>query len=288
MVGPEVRTGNLTLRLVEVEADAEAVISGSLKPETIRFYTFADVPFVKQFKLYPKERCVVFLREEAGLLRTMADLDRSEIPVYSGLHSTSDLPDARSVAARVMPCVHSQLGGDSLTAMRVAYVALTPGQNSAPELLIAGVRNVGKLWSMAPSPYVVWLLRQLQTNRDRGVRDEACIALAESPAGAGADQCLLQVANGPDSERAKRALNLLRVHEQDRVRLVETLKGWPGSLSPDVVDLAGRLELLTSHKNQEVRHLACRALGNLFPACAHGGCGSGGAEATGASTGAIH
>jgi len=275
LVGPKIRLpSGADLRLVEIDAAAETIISGSLQPGPARFYTFADLPFFKELRIHPDERCVVFLRREGEVLRTMADLDRSEVPLYSGFHNTTDLPDMRSVAERVMPCLHRELAETSLTAMRIAYVALTPGRDSSPDSLVASIRGVGRLWPMAPNQYVVWLLKQLAASSNARVRGEACLALAEHPAGAGADACLVEVARGSDAEMRRRAEEVLAVHARNTPQLVETLKTWPASLSPGVVDLAGRLEFLASHRDDQVRSLACKALSDFFPACSFPECRS--------------
>lgn len=265
-------SGSSVLRLVQINADVETIITGGLRPGAITFYGFADRP-PKEFRIYPEARYVVFLREDAGVLRTMADPDGDELRVHSGLHDTADLPDPRSTAARIMPCVDGQLQPATLAGMQIAYVLLTPGRNSDPDSLAQHLDvDVAMLWPRAPAEYVVWLLKQLQKNDDRRVRDRACIALAEHPAGAGADSCLVEVAKGPDPELRRRANEILAVHERNTGTLVETLKRWPAFLSPDVADLAARLNLLAGHRNEQVRSLACKALRSFFPACSFPKC----------------
>lgn len=260
-----------TLRLARINADVETIIAGGLRPGAVTFYGFVDRPWYKEFRIRPESRYVLFLREDAGVLRTMADPDGDELQMHSGLHDTADLPDPRSTAERIMPCVHEQVDEGRLVGMRVAYVVLTPGRRFNPESMAQHLEgDLGKVWSRAPLQYVALLLKELQSNGDAGVRAAACIALAEYAPGDNA--CLVDLAKGPDAALRKRAEERLRVHDENIPRLIERLKMAPHSLSPDVVDLAGRLELLTTHRNDRVRSLACKALRNFFPTCSFPEC----------------
>jgi hypothetical protein len=268
------RPGGSVLRLVRINADVETVISGNLRPGAITFYGFAGS---KEFRIYAA-RYVVFLREEAGVLRTMADPDGREIQVHTGWHDSSDLPDPRSTAARIMPCVHEELGAGDPIGMRVAYVLLTPGKDFNPQLLAEYLFiDVGRLLSNAPAQYVVWLLRQLQTSSEKTVRDAACIALAEYFPGA--DVCLTDLLNRADPTSRKRANELLNIHDRNAPTLIASLKSSPALLSRDTVDLAAKLQTLASHRDQQVRSLACRNLRNFFPACSFAECPTGSPKA---------
>lgn len=271
-LGPEFPlTPRSSLRLVKIDADVETIIAGGLRPGPITFYGFADLPWYKGFRIRPESSYVLFLREDAGVLRTMADPDGDELQTHSGFHDTADLPDPRSTAERIMPCVHEQVDEGRLVGMRVAYVALTPGRGFNPESMAQHLEgDLGKVWSRAPLQYVALLLKKLQSNGDAGVRAAACITLAEHAPGG--DACLVDVAKGPDAALRKRAEQRLRVDDENIPRLIERLKMAPHSLSPDVVDLAGRLELLTTHRNDRVRSLACKALRNFFPTCSFPEC----------------
>jgi hypothetical protein len=246
--------GRLVMRLVEVEADVENELAGSLGAPVVRFYFFVNVPSEHgytspRFWLEQGKRYIVFLREESGVLRTMFDLQERSFRVYGGTHTNKELASLGTVGERI------------------AVILLSPGAGYDPEAFAWGMAtNVRKLRFVAPGAQVPLLLRGLATSPDRVVRESACIALSDEFRFT--DPCLALLSQDPQTKSKAEVTRILAVQRKNLPALLERLRLSPleASISGRTEHYAEELELFTADYYPEVRREACAALQRIFPA----------------------
>jgi hypothetical protein len=268
----EVTPGGLVVHLVEVDGEVENVIQGDLVPGPVRFYFFTNTLRPDSYTtplswFLPGHRYAVFLREDGGVLRTMADLTEPNIRVRSGHHGPNSAMGLIS-AGRDPGAVIAALG-------------LTPSADREGGFA-AGIEDTyDRLLGFASSGELARLLRKLLTHPDRAIREWACLVLSKHYYYT--DPCFESLLESGDAE-IRRQANLWAPEKHASERgLPARLKEDPTSLSISkrVEDLSGDLELFTFDRDADVRRQACDALHRLFPACSYPSCPlSGGHGAT--------
>jgi hypothetical protein len=248
----------LTVHLVAVDAEVEDTIQGQLPKGPTRFYFFTNslLPGYSYTTplswFYPGKRYVVFLREDGGVLRTMADLTEPNIQIRSGSHQgTAELLDR--VSARDPGVV-------------IAWVALTPSSDYEPGFA-KGIQDAfDRLLLIASPGKIAPFLRALLTHRDRAVRERACLVLSTSFSYR--DPCFEDLARSDDPQIKNQAVTWARGKAAAKPHLLRALREDPLSLSISnrVEDLGDDLGLFTFDLDDEVRQDACGAVRRLFPA----------------------
>ena len=270
----------VVMRLVQVEAEVENELSGSLGTRTVKFYFFGyaggrgNPGYQRQtYWLDPGNRYIVFLREEEGVLRTIFDMDELSFHVLSGRHNSAEFPSSMSIEEKI------------------ARVCLSPGSQYSPkELASAPHLVVNGLWGIAPAATTVGLLRALTSHPNREVRESACVELSQSFQFT--DSCLprfvkdldlklrgdaARIVAGKDKEHEMAFSKMFRTDplpllvaqkDQERPALIQTLRTGPLELSytGEIKGFAEELELFTTDYYPEVRREACAALKRVFPA----------------------
>lgn len=258
-LGPDypITPGKLVLRLVAVDATVENLIQGELREGPIRFYFFTnsvtagDAYATVQTWFDAGSRYVVFLREDGGILRTMADLTQPNIKIRSGRHDK--LPLSLKDAPRGDP------------GAVIAAAALTPATDHVNGFAESITDSFGQLVSVAPYGYVGRLLRALLANSDQATRESACLALSFHYSYR--DPCFESLSDSKDPEIRQRASVLAPAKRASPQRLVSALSVAPDSITaPEVVEaVADELELYTFDRDVSVSRQACRALSRIFP-----------------------
>ena len=249
--------GRLVLRLVAVDARVENSIQGVLRKGPIRFYFFTNS--VAPGSIYPillmwfdpGARYVVFLREDGGILRTMADLHDPHIKIHSGRHDA--LPLSLDDAPRRDP------------GAVIAAAALTPSADHV-EGFAPGIGDTfGRLLSVVPGGYIARLLRALLTSPDEATREWACVTLSFHFSYR--DPCFASLLNSKDPDVRQRANVLAPAKRASPQRLLSELSIAPDSIyAPEISgDIADQLELYTFDRDFAVSRQACVALRRIFP-----------------------
>jgi len=235
----------LVLQLVKFTAEVENVITGIQLDNVISFYFFLNPDQSPRYWLEPGKRYVVFLRDEDGALRTMADCSQLALRVYSGRHAQRQLP--------------TNLGPGPT----IVYVLLVPG--SECNFSEFGMHLAPDQLDEYASPrYIASLMSQLQQHAAPALRDRACLATAQAfwfrP------PCLASCVKSSDAQIRETATVLLSGRD-DKIGAPERLRKAPLSLMPTRMEeyIEGRLEMFTSDVRPEVRRSACEDLGRLFP-----------------------
>lgn len=240
-------------RLTRVSAQVENVLAGKFAGDAVVFYFFANELteggyHTVRYWLQPGERWIVFLREEGGVLRTMSDLEELRMPVNGGIHTQLEIPHSDSVAERI------------------AYILLTPGRGYNTRFFNAALPgNLKRMLGIGGLKYTVMVLRDLLSHPDKNIRVSACLTLAEALPGQ--DRCLGELSDDSEDTIRTRASELLRKHAAEAHAIADELKNHPlmGRFSGQIDDLPDEMELYTTHRNKEVRELACKILTNCFP-----------------------
>jgi hypothetical protein len=242
------------VRLVRVDGEVENIIQGELPKGPIQFYFFANTTSKDgyttiKYWLTPGRRYVVFLREEAGVLRTMADLAPPKIQVLSGRHD--------QIATGKSP---SDLG------RAILHIALTP-TGDYDKVFASGIQQTVSsiLEFVAPSD-LARSLRILLTHPDRAIQDQACLTIAREFRYR--DPCLPKLLNANDPAIQQQARLWMQGRQESGHELLTLLRDNPLALSASgkVEDLASDLETFTWDWDAEVRKQACATLRRLFPA----------------------
>jgi len=249
--------GRLVLRLVAVDAKVENVIQGELPVGPIRFYFFTNsvapgsvYPILRTW-FVPGCRYVVFLREDGGILRTMADLTEPNIRIRSGHHAT--LPLSLNDAARRDP------------GAVIAAAALTPSAVHVEGFADGIEGTYSQLGLIVPDGYIARLLRALLANPDQATRERACLTLSFHYSYR--DPCFSSLLDSKDPEVRQQASGLARAKRASPQRLLSALSIAPDSINaPEILDaLADELELFTFDRDSAVSRQACVALRRIFP-----------------------
>jgi len=253
----EMTPGKLMLRLVAVDARVENVIQGEIPEDLVRFYFFtnsltSDGGYsTPRMWFEPGERYVVFLREDGGYLRTMADLTGPNIRIPSGRHQK--LPVSSDA---------SQMGDPAVT---IATAALTPAADHVEGFANSIQDTFNRLLLITTPSRLARLLRPLLTNPDRETSERACLALSINFSYR--DPCFAKLLDSADPVVKQQASIWASRKRGGEQRLLSLLRDDPISLSISgtVGDLAGDLELFIFDQDVAVRHQACLALHRLFP-----------------------
>lgn len=249
--------GRLVLRLVAVDATVENVIQGELPEKPIRFYFFTNsvasgsvYPIVRTW-FHPGSRYVVFLRDDGGILRTMADLTEPNIRIRSGRHNT--LPLSLDDAPRRDP------------GAVIATAALTPSADHVEGFAEGMADTYGRLGLIVPDGYIARLLRALLANPDQATRERACLTLSFHYSYR--DPCFSNLLDSKDPEVRQQASVLAPAKRASPQRLLSELSIAPDSINaPEFLDpLADELELFTFDLDFAVRRQACIAVHRIFP-----------------------
>lgn len=250
----------LVVRLVRITAEVELVIKGEMGKGAVQFYFFTNTLSENgyttiRYWLDSGYRYVVFLREDGGVLRTMVDVGEMELRVRSGNPGSIHLP------------------ADS--GMAVASVLLTPGRDYEAGFPTNIGHTLAVIEPLAPPAYLVSLLRALLAHPNRGVREQACLALSRTYPYR--DACLNELLGSIDEPVRRQAADMVASQRRNEPQLLRALEEDPVSLSVsgNVKDLAGDLGLFSLDHDLEVRTLACRALTRLFPRTSPGNCHAG-------------
>jgi hypothetical protein len=249
--------GRLVLRLVAVDAKVENMIQGELPGGPIRFYFFTNsvapgsiYPILRMW-FDPGSRYVVFLREDGGILRTMADLDDPHIKIHSGRHDA--LPLSLNDAPRRDP------------GAVIAAAALTPSADHVEGFAAGIVDTFGPLSSIVPDVYIARLLRALLASPDQATREWACVTLSFHFSYR--DPCFSSLLDSKDPEIRQRASVLAPAKRANPQRLLSALSIAPDSITaPEISDaIADELESFTYDQDLAVVRQACVALRRIFP-----------------------
>jgi len=258
-LGPSIEvtpSQNLSVQMVMIDAEVEIVIQGDLATGPLRFYFFTntltpDVGYTTPLSWFdPGKRYVVFLRQDGGVLRTMADLTEPNIRIRSGHRVTLPMPPLRP--SRNDP------------ATVIASVALTPAADYEKDFASSIEDTFGRLLIITNPGKIAPFLRELLAHPDPAIRQRACLSLATNFSYR--DPCLLKLL---DSEypAVKQQANIWMARKRgSEQRLLRTLQQAPTTLSVSgkIEDLAGDLELFTFDWDSGVRQQACDTLHDLF------------------------
>jgi hypothetical protein len=254
--GPEVEItppGKTAVRLVRVDGQVENVIQGELRTGPTRFYFFVNTLSggytTYKYWLTPGGRYVVFLREDGGVLRTMADLAPPQIRVLTGHHGHINVlpggPTGRGPGLAILEAaLNPQPDYEKGFASQIQGAMLTVEQFVRRADLAAALRN-------------------LLVHPDPAIQAHACLALAIGYRYR--DPCLPGLLNASDII-VKRQAEIWGPRESTR-ELLTALRENPLSLvrSDKIEDLEGELELFTLDSDEGVRGQACETLFRLFP-----------------------
>lgn len=260
--GPEIEITppqKIVVRLVSVTADVENVIRGGLPKGRIQFYLFANTLSANGYHtvlawMEAGARYIVFLREDGGILRTLADVGGGNIRTWSGRHDS-------------IPTSQSQPAGED-PGTSIALLALVPSTDFDKGFAANIQRTSDAVSQFAPPKEIVLLLRNLLANRDADVRAQACLTLSRNFSYQ--DPCLPKLLQSTDGEILQQATIWSRKRSRTQAgtqALLKSLREAPLSLSISgrVRDLPGDLELFTLDSDPAVRQQACDTLGRLFP-----------------------
>jgi hypothetical protein len=266
-VGPEIEITppkRLVVRLVRVEADVENSIRGKLAVGPVRFYFFANRLSANGYHtifwwLEPGKRYAVFLREEASVLRTMADVWAFNIPICSGRHD--QLLPGQSGPAATDP------------GKAIAYAALTPAADYERGFASGIQEALGEIAQFVPPGDAAGLLRGLLEHPDEAIRARACLALTRQYAYR--DPCLPGLTASQDPDIRQQAEMWLLKRQKTSQGLVASLKEDPFSLSVSgqIDAFPGELEQFTFDSDAAVRQQACDTLHRFFPERRFPNCG---------------
>ena len=265
LLGPEIEAvppRAVVLKLVRITATVENVLSGKPLPETIEFYCFTDLwgvanaPYRYVHALNPGSRHIVFLREEAGLLRTIVDVNEPDLEYHTGKHLQADLPlypPSQQTSGKWV----EHPAGDAL-----AYIMLTPGEGSdnaafAKTLPLA----VSSLFHFARTGYVVELLRRLQHNREAGIQRAACDELVRQYMLD--DACIEQLQRSSDQSSRELGAALAKRAKADEMRVIQGLEERPLEFADgysDFGDFKVALSRFAADRRPKVRERACQIL----------------------------
>jgi hypothetical protein len=198
----------------------------------------------------PGERFLVFLRPEAGFLRTMFDNHEWCERILSGQHRTADFPEGLSEADRI------------------AFVRLAPGRDYDPKAYarmlqttsLADMRDLGSL------RYSASVLKGLRRHPDPGIRAGACVALASEFNGS--NTCVFEDWEKYGVSLSKGTVWVTQLKgTKGKDFVLRELAGFPmeGLYSWEAKDISVELEYLAEDEDPAVRRLACRALLRNFP-----------------------
>jgi hypothetical protein len=243
---------------MEVGVDVENVMQGDLMPGPAHFYFFTNtlgtnVGYTTPLSWFqPSYRYAVFLREDAGVLRTMADLTEPNIRIRSGRH-------ANFIATPEHPARR-----DPGTA--IAALALTPSGDHEKGFATGIEDAYDRLMLIARPWELARFLRRLLTHADLEIRERACLALSIHYSYS--DPCFEGLLESSDPEIKQQASIWAPRKRASEQGLPAALKEDPISLSISrrVEDLPGDLELFSFDRDAGVRLQACDALRRLFPA----------------------
>jgi len=260
-IGPEIEITapqELVVRLVSVAADVENVIKGTLPAGRIQFYVFANTLSQNGYHtvlawMEKGARYVVFLRNDGGALRTMADVASGSIRIWSGRHDV--IPASQRDSARQDP------------GATIAFLALTPSAAAVRGFGANVQRTSDAVAQFAPPKEVAALLRNLLTHGDANVRTQACLTLSRNFSYR--DPCLSVLLASTDGPTRQQAEMWSRMKSPTQA-LVKSLVEDPFALSISgrVVDFPGDLELFTFDSDPRVRRQACDTIRRLFPLAA--------------------
>jgi hypothetical protein len=258
-VGPDVDVtpGKLAVHLVEVKGEVENALQGELVPGPVRFYFFtntlvADVGYTTPLLWFqPGCRYAVFLRDDGGVLRTMADLTDPSIRIQSGRHdgysTAPEDPTRRDPGAAI------------------AALALTPNADHDKGFAVGIEETYDRLLLIVSPGQLAPPLRRLLAHPDQEVREHACLVLSIHYSYT--DPCFEGLLESSDAALRRQANSWAPRKRASEHGLPTALKDDPTSLSISkrVEDLAGDLELFSFDRDPEVRRQACDALHRLFP-----------------------
>jgi hypothetical protein len=257
-VGPEIEITppqKIVVRLISVAADVESVIRGTLPVGRIRFYTFANTLSQNGYHtvlawMEKGARYIVFLREDGGTLRTVADVASGSIRIWSGRHDP--IPTSQADPARQDP------------GMAIALLALTPSADVDRGFSINIQRTSDNLSQFVPPKEIASLLRGLLIHSDAQVRAQACLTLSRNFSYR--DPCLPRLLSSTDEAIRQQAQMWSRMKSPTQA-LLKSLREDPFSLSISgrIKDFPGDLELFTFDSDPSVRQQACDTLRRLFP-----------------------
>lgn len=269
------RFPGVALQLRRVTCMPENVLRGPVPEKPLIFYYFADVhstsaqrnPIHRQlFQAEIGGRYMLFLTKEHAVYRSIGDVGRYTISVFSGAHPQGAENDEPS------GIFNYRLGA------AIADVLLTPGVQFEPDKFAAKIYEArltaDRLGSML---HTVSLLKNL-LKQVPSVRAAACLELAHSYYGQyGCLYDLQSDVDQPDQIRKQAATQL-----QDQIRLNGILRkqladpahlGFGILLRPDSLNSnLEELQLMLSHPEPDLRRLACGAIKRYFPAQWREGC----------------
>jgi hypothetical protein len=253
LIGAKRSFEDTTIQLIQYAARVDTVLRGASVGKSISFVFFALTDPGPRYTLGPAQSYIVFLRNENGTLRTMSDGRDTSYEVFSGRHTTDEIPDID-------------------VPEKIAYVLLTPGPDADLDLL-SSTLGLNAAHSDTASPKYVWtLLTRLQKSPYRPLRDRACMAIMQEfwfhP------DCLPSIKDSRDpSIRAK--MDIMQKDPEDERTIAKQLKDAPQSFfGAERVDekYVERVELFTFDTRALVRQAACDELKLLspekrFPSC---------------------
>jgi hypothetical protein len=240
--------GGLNMNLLEVTARVENVISGKALPNTIKFYCFADTGrFVAYgYRFNPGSRHIVFLREDAGVLRTMVDLSQMQVELLTGFHEQA--------------VVRSQKNS-------IAYVLFTPGKGTDVVRFSDTLgSHLNEEYWLTPTSYLLSLIHRLQSYPDTRIRRAACRVLFYDYRLQ--DPCADALKSDPDPNARKLASDLLKHAQADEADLLRDLAKDPVGYSSidDSRDFKGALARFTTDQRPRIHKRACELLEVMFQA----------------------
>jgi len=277
LLGPEVEAvapRAVVLRLARVTAKVENVISGAPLPENICFYVFTNVTTIGNgayryiLHLGANSGQIVFLREEAGLLRTVADVNEPVLEYHTGRHLQARLPVSPPSPQTSGKWVEYPTGD------AVAYILLTPGEGCDNAVFARTMPlTVSSLFHFARTGYVVELLRRLQQNPDAGIRRAACDELVSQYRMC--DACIERLERSPDQASRDLGAALAKRAKADEGAVIQGLENHPFEFADeysDFGDFKGALSRFATDRRPKVRQRACQVLRvayqmDQFPDC---------------------
>lgn len=245
------------VRLVRIDGEVENVIRGELPKGRVRFYFFVNVPSkngysTPRYWLRTGSRYIVFLREDGGYLRTMADVTAPEIPVLTGPHDQLVAPGDGSLPPDPR--------------MEILVATLVPTAEYDPAFAATIPRTESVIREFVRPVDTALVLRGLLAHPDPDIQAQACLVLARRFRYR--DPCLLKLIESKDERVRGQAGIWMTGRTEGGKELLRALKEDPLSLSisREVEDLPGEIGLLTFDWDPEVRHQACMTLHLLSPA----------------------
>jgi hypothetical protein len=262
LVGPEIEITSpqrLVVRLATIKGTVENVLRGDRPVDRpIIFYFFTNIPSSNGFTT-PKywldvdSRYIVFLREDNGVLRTMADVAPPEILILTGRHSQADL--TREDPARA-----------------ILQLALSPSSDYEPTFGSNLQHTELSIQEFVKPSDLARYLRMLLSHPDMTVQTEACLVLSRRFRYR--DPCLPRLLESTDQRVRAQARMWMREGTGTTNALITALREnpWSLSLSGNVEDLASDLAIFIWDSDRQVRHEACMTIRRLFPASEPTGC----------------